>query len=183
MIKKANAIISLLCCLSLLGHFTTMTYSMLTGWYDYAICKNLAHLTAICVSIHVVLVFIIFFFLHDGSGSMRYAKDNIRTIAQRFSGLLIIILLHAHVKDYRFIMASAPFPMMERIRICIMEMLFFIAVFIHVSTSFSRIFISLGIVSDVKKIKAIDMSATVFCLVSMIVVIITMLRFVLNFGA
>ena len=41
-LKKINTICSWIIIVFLLGHLGTMCYSMLTGWYDYSICKGLA---------------------------------------------------------------------------------------------------------------------------------------------
>lgn len=182
MIKKLNSIVSLLCCVSLLGHFVTMTKSMMTGWYNLGVCKNLAHMTGLTVSIHVCLVLIIFFFIHDGSNLSLYGKENMKTIIQRASGLVIMLMVHFHVKNYGFIMSDEPFMMIERIRICVMEIVFFASIFAHLSTSFSKAFISLGLISDCKKINILDIVIRVFCAISMLIVTITMLRFVLAFG-
>lgn len=182
MVKKINAFISLLCCLSLLGHFGTMSYSMLTGWYNFVICKRLAHTTALTVSIHVFLVLIIFFFLHDGSNFSRYWRENIRTIIQRSSGIVIILLVHAHVKNYGFIISGEPFMMVERIRICVMEVIFFTSIFAHVATSFVKAFITLGLISDDKKINTFEKIVNIVCVIGLLLIVVNMLRFVITFG-
>lgn len=167
MVKKLNTVVSLVCGLSLLGHFLTMTYSMMTGWYDFNLCKKLAHTTAISVSVHVILVLIILFFLHDGSSYGAYKSRNIGTIVQRASGLLMIIFVHFHVTNYGFIMSHAAFQMDERIRICLMETIFFVSVFAHLASSFSKAFITLGILTDIKKVKILDKIIGIFSLVCM----------------
>lgn len=134
MIKKFNAVISLLCSVCLLCHFGTMTYSMLTGWYNYNVCKTLAHLTAGFVGIHVILVMIIFFFLHDGSDLSRYRKENAKVIVQRISGLAMVALLHSHVKNYSFIMSGDPFLTEDKVRVIFLEVFFFCTVFLHLTT-------------------------------------------------
>lgn len=77
--KKLNAIISWILSICLLAHLLTMGYSLLTRWYDFVICKTLAHATAYAAFAHVILCLIIFLFLHDGA-SLSYPKKNIRTI-------------------------------------------------------------------------------------------------------
>lgn len=54
-LKKINTICSWIIIGFLLGHLGTMCYSMLTGWYDYSICKGLANGTAVVAAIHVMI--------------------------------------------------------------------------------------------------------------------------------
>lgn len=181
MVKKLNALVSLICCLCLFGHCGTMTYSMMTGWYSFAICKNLAHATAITVGVHVALVLVIFFFLQDQSNMSRYKKENGRVMAQRASGLIMIIVLHAHVKNYGFIMSGEPFLAGDKAKVIILEFIFFLSVFMHLSSSFSKAFVSLGLISSKKTLTIVDRVMQVLCIVLFLVVMVTMVRFVVGF--
>lgn len=177
MIKKLNAIVGLICILCLCGHFGTMAYSLATGWYDYNICKSLAWATAITVSVHVVLVIIIFLFLHDGS-KITQKKMNARVIVQRVSGIVMIVFLFFHVKNYGFIVSGDPLIISEKIRIIIMEAIFFWAVFSHISSSFSSALLSLGAITREKTYNRINIAVKIICGACFITIMILMIRFV-----
>lgn len=159
-----------------------MTYSMLTGWYDYNVCKTLAHLTAGSVGIHVILVMIIFFFLHDGSDFSRYRKENVRVIVQRISGLAMVALLHSHVKNYSFIMSGDPFLAGDRVRVIILAILFFFAVFLHLTTSVSRALVTLGWIREMKSVRRTDAVLRIGNALLLAVTIFAVIRFVAGFG-
>lgn len=180
MIKKLNAVVGLICILCLCGHFCTMAYSLATGWYDYNICKSLAWATGITVSIHVALVIIIFFFLHDGS-RITEKRKNARVIVQRVSGILMIVFLHFHVKDYGFIVAGDPLIVSEKVRIIIMEAIFFAAVFSHIATSFSSALLTLGAITKEKTYNRINIAVKIICGAGFVTIMILMIRFVSSF--
>lgn len=182
MIKKANAAVSLLCCVTLLGHYGTMVYSLLTGWYSLSLCKNLAYANAAMVSVHVGLVLILFFFFHDSSNLSRYPKENKDALVQRISALVILLLLHAHVKNYGFIMSRDPLSLAERIRIIVMEVLFFEAVFSHVGTSVGKALVSLGLITRRETLQRVNKALHIGTILLNITASLSMIRFVVGFG-
>lgn len=179
--KKLNALIGFFSILVLIGHFGTMSYSMLTGWYNFSVCKGLAHATAWLVSAHVILVLCIVLFLHDGA-SMKNAGMNARVIIQRSAGIVMILLLHKHIKDFGFIVTGAVPGGIGKAVLIATELLFFGSVFSHSAVSFSRIFITLGLCSDEKTIKHIDKTAYIICGAAFIIVSTILIRFVISFG-
>ena len=98
-LKKINAVLGLLIVLSLCGHAGTMGFSLWTGWYSFLLCKSLAKITISLLVLHVFCSLCLFFFVHDGAG-LKYSKCNVSTILQRISALLILGLLHIHMKAY-----------------------------------------------------------------------------------
>ena len=76
-----------------------MVCSLLTGWYDPALCKGFAHAAVLLLVLHVLTTLCIFFFKHDGAGA-RYARQNARTWVQRATALLILIFIHMHTTAY-----------------------------------------------------------------------------------
>ena len=176
-LKKLNALVAWLAMLSLLGHMVTMTYSLLTGWYNFSICKGLAYCTAITVGAHVLIVLIIFFFQHDGA-STSYAKLNARTIEQRASALVVLLLLHAHVKSFGFIVAGAPVSLLTKILIIVTEVLFFTAIFSHVVTSFSRSLITLGLIRSDEAEARVTKIVSRTCTVMLVIICLALIRFV-----
>lgn len=173
-LKKVNAVLSWLLSLSLLGHLLTMSYSFLTGWYNYSLCKNLAYLTAGLVTVHVIISVVLIFFFHDGSRISYYGKRNLPTIFQRVTALVIVVILHMHVKAFGFIVAGIKLGFWTKIGIFVTETIFFGAIFLHLAVSFSKSMISVGILRTEKMEKIIDKVAIVVCSVLMLLTTISM---------
>ncbi len=163
MIKKCNAVCSWILTLFLAGHFISMSYSMLTGWYDYAICKMLARGTAAVAVLHIVISMVILLFLNEGTDLGKYPRRNLRVILQRASGLVIIALLHLHVKAFGFIVQGAALSGSEKLWIFLTEFLFFAAIFLHLGVSFSRSLITMGWLSSDTLERRIDRGIWILC--------------------
>lgn len=168
--KKINAFITWIVIVSLLGHVFTMTYSLVTGWYDFGICKTMARATGITVGIHVLLCLIVFFFLHDGSNIGNYKKQNKRTIVQRASAIVTVLLLHVHVKSFGFVVEGAPLTGQAKFGILITEIIFFASIFIHISSSFSKSLITMGFLREEKAEKITDIITRIICIILMIMI-------------
>ncbi len=179
MLKKCNSICSWILTVCLFGHFLTMSYSMLTGWYDYSLCKMLARSTAAVTALHVMISLVIVFFFHDGSQLMKYPRHNIRTILQRASGLVIVCLLHMHVKAFQFIMSGTALSVSHKISLLATEILFFAAIFIHLGASFSRSLITMGLLSSDASEKKTDRVIITLCAVLMILTTFALTRYVI----
>lgn len=177
-LKKINAICSWICIGFLLGHLGTMCYSMLTGWYDYSICKGLSHATAAAVAIHVMLCLILVFFFHDGADFSKYKKQNRRVILQRASGLVIIALLHLHTKSFGFIVTGMVLSAADKCFLLIIEFVFFGAIFVHLGVSFSRSLISMGIIRSDTVQKRADCLLGIFCGLFLVITMVALTRFV-----
>lgn len=178
MLKKCNSICSWILTLFLLGHLFTMSYSMLTGWYDYSICKMLARSTAAITALHVLISLIIVFFLHDGSQLTNYPRHNKRTILQRASGLVIICLLHLHVNAFSFIVSGTALSVFHKLSILITEILFFVAIFVHLGTSFSRSLITMGWLTSDKAEQKADLVIMILCAVLMLLTTFALVRYI-----
>jgi len=177
--KKINAVWGWLAIIALLAHLGTMTYSLLTGWYDFVICKTMAYATAITVGGHVVFAMIVVMFLHDGSNVGGYAKLNKRTILQRASGIAILVLLVAHVRSFGFIVAGEPLSDLTKLFIIVTEVLFFAAICTHLATSFSKSLITWGLIRKETTEKRVDLAAEIVCAILFIVPSFALVRFVL----
>ena len=162
-IKKMNAVCSWLVTLILLGHLGTMGVSMFTGWYNYNICKSLAYLTAAFFAVHVMLSLLIICFFHDGAAFSYYAKRNKSLMLQRMTGLVMIAFVHLHVKSFQFIVQGTPLSASEKVFIVITEAIFFISIFIHVSASFVKSLIVLGLIRTEKTEKTAAHIVNIIC--------------------
>ena len=178
LLKKMNTICSWIIIGFLLGHLGTMSYSMLTGWYNFFVCKRLAHGTAIAVAIHVMLSLILVFFVHDGTDFSKYKKQNRRVILQRASGLIIVALLHLHIKAFGFIVSGTVLSAADKCFILITEFLFFGAIFVHLGVSFSRSLISMGMIRSDAVQKRADCIFGIFSGLLFLITMIALTRFV-----
>lgn len=178
MAKKINAVCSWLLMGCLLGHLTTMSYSMLTGWYDYFICKTLAHMTAGVFFLHVILSLCIVFFLHDGTSVSYYWRQNRKTMLQRAGGVAMICLVHSHVKNYGFIVSGTPLSPLSKAGMIAAELLFWGCLFTHTALSVSKSCISLGLIRTEKAERRIDRAAMLICAMLMLLAGFAMTRFI-----
>ena len=108
-LKKTNAVISWILIALLLVHiYTTLVY-LLTGRFNLELMMKAPRALAVVCIIHVCISLAIVFFMHDGSDFTRYGKLNQRTFMQRLSGLMILLLVHPHVKLFAsFIYENVP---------------------------------------------------------------------------
>lgn len=178
MIKKWNAVCSWVITLFLLGHLFTMSYSMLTGWYNYDVCKLLARGTAVVVVIHVILCIVSFYSMRDAIRIKRYQRENWRLIAQRVSGIIILVLLYPHTRAFRFIVSGTSLSGGAKFVLLLTEILFFGAIFLHLGVSFSRSMLTLGLLRDDKMEQTVDRATWIICGILMILTTVALVRFV-----
>lgn len=179
-LKKINAVASWILIALLLVHiFTTLAY-LLTGWVNMDIMMKAPRALAIVCVIHVCISLAIVFFMHDGSDFTRYGKLNQRTFMQRLSGLLILLLVHPHVKLFAgFIYENLPLNPGRKIFIFIVEMLFFGAIYTHLECSFSRSLITMGLIRSEKAERAVDWAARALCALGFAVTFFALARFLI----
>lgn len=178
MIKKINAISTWILIVCLLGHLATMSYSLLSGWYDFFICKTLARLTGGVFLFHVILSLLIVFRIHDGGPIIHYPKQNKKTVLQRDSGILMIALVYFHIHEYSFIVSGTSLSLLSKLRIIGVELLFWASLFAHLAISFSKSLISLGLIRTETAEKIIDRVAMIVCIILMMITCFAMIRFV-----
>ena len=183
-LKKVNAIFAWILIILLMIHISTTVCYMLTGWYDLTLFTISARaVTVVCIA-HVVLSLGIVFFMHDGANYSKYGGLNKRTIIQRASGLVILLLVHPHVKLFAsFIYEHVPLSIPKKILVFAVEGLFFSAVFLHLGTSFSRSLITMGLLRTERGEKAADLAAKIVCVAGCAVALIALLYFLVNWPA
>ena len=149
-IKKWNARLSLLTLLLLLIHEGYQLYAYITFYYNPTLSKVTGFATAGCFALHAILSVISVFVLHDAK-SVAYKKLNIRTVLQRVSAVLILLLLPLHIFSFSLLKSSAGgvgYVLVEAAQI-----IFYAMLSCHVALSFSNALITLGRLSDIKKKK------------------------------
>ena len=92
----------------------------------------------------------------------------IRTVLQRVSAVLLILLLPLHIFSFPMLKSSAGsfgYVMVEAVQI-----IFYATLFCHVALSFSNALVTLGWLSDIKKKRVIDVIVLVICVIMLIAV-------------
>lgn len=163
MIKKWNAVCSWMLTLFLLGHMLTMSIPMLTGGQDYSDCQILAEGIVATVLIHVVLCIVSYYPRRGILNFHRYRKANWRLITQRISGIVILILLYPHMRVLHLIISGASFSGGAKFLVLVTEILFAGAAFLHLSVSFSRSMLTLGLLRNDRMEKLVDYVTWIIC--------------------
>ncbi len=149
--KKANAALGLLAALLLLVHMGIQVYIYLSFQYLPVLSKVSALAFMAPVAVHVLLSIALLFFAPGGLKRDPYPRFNRRTIVQRVSALVILLLLPLHVKTFEVLRGGA-----APAGVIAAELVFFAAVTVHVGTSFSRGLISLGRLDTPERQKRVD---------------------------
>ncbi len=156
-LKKLNAALALLAILCILLHVGYSAFAYLTFYYN-PVLKNLFAVPFLVLTcLHAVLGMTIVFTQKDGSRMDLYPKQNRRTILQRTSAALIFPLLILHMKTFALMQAAAEGGQTLVILLLIAaELLFFAVVLTHAATSFSKAFITLGLLTSERTAEAVD---------------------------
>lgn len=176
MIKKWNAVCSWMLTLFLLGHMLTMSIPMLTGGQDYSDCQILAEGIVATVLIHVVLCIVSYYPRRGVLNFHRYRKENWRLITQRISGIVILILLYPHMRVLHLIISGATFSGGAKFLVLVTEILFAGAAFLHLSVSFSRSMLTLGLLRNDRMEKLVDYVTWIICGLLMVLTVAARIR-------
>ena len=166
-IKKWNARLSLLTIMLLLIHEGYQLFAYLTFYYNPTLSLATGYVVAVCFVLHGILSAISVFALHDAK-SIAYKRLNIKTVLQRVSAALIILLLPLHIFSFSLLQSSAGgivYWLVEAVQI-----LYYAALSCHIALSFGNALISLGRLSDIKKKRVIDIIVLVICVLLFIAV-------------
>ena len=176
MIKKWNAVCSWMLTLFLLGHMLTMSIPVLTGGQDYSDCQILAGWIVATVFIHVVLCIVSYYPRRGVLNFHRYRKENWRLITQRISGIVILILLYPHMRVLHLIISGATFSGGAKFLVLVTEILFAGAAFLHLSVSFSRSMLTLGLLKNDRMEKLVDYVTWIICGLLMVLTVAARIR-------
>lgn len=161
--KKANAVVALLMIAALLVHVVYEVWAYLTFYYNPLVTKLIAYSFVALVVVHILLSVSIVFGQHDGKDLRSYPKKNLRTVIQRVSAVMILLLLPWHIKTGDWIVTHTGGAALFHI-LLILQVLFWVMVFLHIATSFSRALVTLGWLESRKTQRAIDGVVGVICL-------------------
>lgn len=159
-IKKWNARLSLLTVVLFLIHEGYHLYAYTTMYYNPVLSKATSYALAGALGLHVILSIISVFVLHDAK-KVTYKKLNIKTVIQRVSAVLIVLLLLIHILSFGLLQSSV--GGIGYILTEIAQILFYAALCCHIAVSFSNALITLGYLTEMRRKRIIDMVVAVIC--------------------
>ena len=165
-IKKINAAAALFLIALLLIHVIYEVWSYVAFFYNPLVTAIIAYSFAAVACFHMVLAGWSVFRVHDGSTLRMYPRANLGTILQRCSAVVIIVLLPIHAKTGDWVAGHAVGQAGFTFLMCL-QVLFWLLIGIHVTVSLSRALITLGVLSDMRRKKTIDIVTAVVCAVGL----------------
>lgn len=163
-LKKCNAYLSLLNTLTLLIHVVYNAFAYFTFYYNPTLKTLTALPFIVVVCLHAICGMCAVFLMDDGTRLDLYRRHNFRAIIQRVSAALIFPLLILHLNTYSLLKdSSAKGNLALFFLIIFIQILFYAVVTSHIAFSFSNAFVTLGVLSDMKKKKAMDRIVLFIC--------------------
>ncbi len=159
-LKKINAGLSLLTIALLFLHTTYQAFSFILSYQNLILTIAFGYALVASLSAHAVIGCIFVFGKHD-SKKIAYPKLNPQTTLQRISMIMISVLLLPHM--FSFLMRAKAAGSIFYYLLEFSQVLFFAAVFLHVSVSFSKALITFGILKDNKSRKIVDVIISILC--------------------
>lgn len=163
-IKKLNAGLTIFIVLILTAHIIYEIWSYIVFYYNPAVTRALGDSLGAVVIFHVILSLKMLFKDHEHKSRTVYKKLVARTVVQRASGFGMLVLLPVHhITGPLITEHKCGYPVFILLLVC--QVLFWVCIGTHVIASFSNALISLGILSDMKKRKAVDIIVAVIFII------------------
>lgn len=172
-LRKINAAVSLVTTLLLLNHAAAHGLWMLTGRSFIKSAASIPWILFGLMMAHAIISIVLAFLGHKGAEKRKcngYAKLNVGTNIQRFSGLLLIVLTVLHILGTVGILT--PPDAVHKV----LPPVFFAIVLMHAAISTGKAFITLGI-GNAKFFKVADVAAKVICGLTLAIDIVGFYRY------
>ena len=163
-LKKINAVISLLMTLLVVDHITACSIHLITHQTQLS-SPTPARLLATLAIVHMGISLWIVFARHDAVAPKYYQKNQ-RTYQQRIFGVLILALLPYHVISS---MTAAKGDI--SLAFLIVHVLFTVVVTGHVATSVPGALVSLGLLSSQKQHKIALLISNIVCVLLLLLAV------------
>ena len=164
LLKKTNAVLSLITILLLFIHTGYTAYCYLTFYYNPVLKIVFSLPLIVCTCLHAVLGMSAVFMNIEGTSGNFYPQFNRETLVQRISAALILPLLILHIKTFGFLSAAAEGShTVLMFLIFVSEALFYFIVFTHIAVSTSRALITMGWLSSAETKKRIYKTMYIIC--------------------
>jgi hypothetical protein len=167
LLRRINAVISLLLSFLLIFHAGTLSVWMLSRCSIAKPADFFSFILMPLIVVHIVLSLIPAILAHKGTEkhpSKSYPKMNLPTVIQRATGILMIVLLPFHLTGA----ASHYQPKMLH---AVLHPLFFAVIMAHTSISVSKALITLGI-GGAKTVKIVNVIMRVLCMAVLVMGVI-----------
>ena len=147
-IKKWNARLSLFTMALLLIHELYQLYAYISFYYNPVLSKAFGYAVASGFVLHGILSAVCIFALHDAK-TVAYKKLNFKTVLQRVSSVIIVLLLPLHIFSFALLQGSV--GSIAYIIVETVQVVFYISLSCHVGISFSNALVTLGRLEDIGK--------------------------------
>ena len=176
-LKKINAVLGLLTVLLLFSHAGYIAYCYSIMYFNETVHHIFAGSLMLVLMMHAVLGMSLVFLNADGTDLTLYPGYNKATIVQRISAAFIFPMLMLHLETFGIMNAAAEKGAAAAvIALIAVEILFFGTVFTHISVSFSRALISLGLLVSREKQSRLDKAMYIICAVSFVAAVTAVVR-------
>ena len=156
-LKKLSAFFALLAIILLIGHVGFSIVAYILFLYNPLMTKLFAIPFLICACLHGILAMFSLFWQGEGTALSTYPGMNRSTLLQRATAALLFPGVILHMYHFGLLQASAESGRMWLFwLLLVFQLLFYAVVITHVTVSFSKALITLGLVSSRKVQKTID---------------------------
>jgi len=155
-LKKTNAVLGLLLSAVCLTHVVAEVGNGITHGALQSQNQIIARICGTIAILHVLISCYMLFISHEGKHMNQYPRENASTLLQRISGILMIIFLAFHVGVFNALAGHEGRDAGFFILRTATAVLFYGTVFLHISLSFSRALITLGILSSRETKRRLD---------------------------
>ncbi len=178
LLRKLNAALSLLTALMFFDHSIFLSIWMLSDFRIEKSADAMPFILAGLMVLHALISILLGILGHKGAEKRKcnaYPKLNAETFIQRASGILMLLLLGAHI-------AGAATHMQPKILHSILQTIFFLSAFAHISVSVGRSLITLGI-GNARVIRVVDIAMKFLCLAVFAMSMVALFRAMFPGGA
>lgn len=158
--KKINAILTLFIMAALAIHAGYQTVSYAIMYYNPVVSMILGYIILIPLVCHIILSIISVLILHD-SKTIAYCRLNAAILVQRISAVLLLCLFHVHIQSFKLLQSHPTGPCFILIKAA--EIMFYVALFAHISISFPRSLVTLGILKRIESKRKLDRIIWILC--------------------
>ena len=152
-----------------LAHIAFVVYMYISYQYFYVPHMILAGLASFLTALHVLLSIVILL-SHDAGPGVLYPSANIKTILQRASAFLMLLMLPLHFRAYNFMGdPGVPLTQGQFIGKLLITLLFFAFVFLHIAISVPRACVTFGDVRSEKIIQRIERISFAVCVLLFVI--------------
>lgn len=180
-VKKINSVLSIFTIVVIVMHIAFSCRTLLTGWYSKEISYVLPMLLYVTVGVHAMLSMYIVFLVHDESSVTKYKKQNISTVIQRLSAILMLVMLHPHISIFSQFKPGATFEPSMAIPTILVESVFYIAVLSHIALSIPKCVVSLGLLHSEESLKIVKIISNIVCTIIFIFTLVALIVCVVRY--